>query len=83
MGTIHSAFEEATSTPIQPARAHGAPGRVVLDPTHAADLLDLEEFDRIRLVYWFDRAGAAKLKVVPCRNTVEHSANSKSAVKPA
>ena len=72
IGTIHSGFREATGTPIQPSRAHGAPGKVILEPQYARGLLDLDGFDRIWLIYWFDRSCPAKLRVVPYRDTVEH-----------
>ena len=35
-------------------------------------LADLDGFDRIWLIYWFHRASAAKMSVIPYRDTVAH-----------
>jgi tRNA-Thr(GGU) m(6)t(6)A37 methyltransferase TsaA len=72
IGHIHSPFLKATGTPIQPSRAAGAQGRVDILPEYSPALRDLAGFDRIWLVYWFDRASEAKLTVIPYRDTVEH-----------
>jgi tRNA-Thr(GGU) m(6)t(6)A37 methyltransferase TsaA len=71
IGRIHSPFKQATGTPIQPSRAKGVEGHIELAPDFAAGLRDLAGFDRVWLVYWFDRAAAAKLTVVPYRDVVE------------
>ncbi len=71
IGRIHSLFKQATGTPIQPSRAAGSEGCVHVRPEFSAALKDLEGFDRIWLVYWFDRAAAAKLRVIPYRDVVE------------
>lgn len=72
IGTIHSPFVQATGTPIQPIRAKGAEGHIELHPAWAEGLKDLEGFDRIWLVYWFDRAAEPKMSVIPYRDTVPH-----------
>ena len=72
IGRIHSPFQHATGTPIQPCRAGNSPGYVVLQPELADGLEDLSGFDRIWLIYYFHRAAAAKMRVVPYRDTVEH-----------
>jgi tRNA-Thr(GGU) m(6)t(6)A37 methyltransferase TsaA len=72
IGRIHSSFQEATGTPIQPCRAHNSPGHVELRPEYVDGLADLAGFDRIWLIYWFHRAAAAKMRVVPYRDTVAH-----------
>jgi len=72
IGTIHSAFRQATGTPIQPCRAGKAEGFVEVEEPYVAGLEDLEGFDRIWLIYYFDRACAARLRVIPYRDTVEH-----------
>jgi tRNA-Thr(GGU) m(6)t(6)A37 methyltransferase TsaA len=72
IGTIHSPFAQATGTPIQPSRAKGAEGYIELNPIWVEGLKDLEGFDRIWLVYWFDRAADVKLTVIPYRDTVAH-----------
>ena len=69
IGRIHSPFKQATGTPIQPCRAGNSPGYVTLCPDFADGLEDLAGFDRIWLIYWFHRAAAAKMSVVPYRDT--------------
>jgi tRNA-Thr(GGU) m(6)t(6)A37 methyltransferase TsaA len=71
IGRIHSPFKQATGTPIHPSRAAGAEGYVELAPEFLPALKDLAGFDRIWLIYWFHRAAAAKLTVVPYRDVVE------------
>jgi tRNA (Thr-GGU) A37 N-methylase len=45
-------------------------GYVQLAPQFVPGLKDLEGFDRVWLIYWFDRASAATLSVVPYRDVV-------------
>jgi len=45
---------------------------VVLDPAWVGGLADLDGFDRIWLIYCFDRAADPMLRVIPYRDTVEH-----------
>ena len=71
IGRIHSNYKQATGTPIQPCRAGESPGYVVLHDEFAAGLADLAGFDRVWLVYWFHRAAAPKMSVVPYRDTVK------------
>ncbi len=40
-------------------------GTVEVFPRYAAGLRDLEGFERLWLLYWFDRAKTAELKVKP------------------
>ena len=72
IGVIRSSFKQATGTPIQPCRAQGVEGTVEIDPVWTDALTDLAEFDRVWLLYWFDRASAAQGLVVPYRDTVPH-----------
>ena len=72
IGVIRSPFKQATGTPIQPCRAQGTEGRVELDPAWSEALKDLAGFDRIWLLYWFNRASEARSLVVPYRDTVPH-----------
>jgi len=65
IGIIHSPFKQAAGTPTQPTYANGVEGRVEIFPEYAAGLKDLEGFERIWLVYWFDRAAAPQLHVKP------------------
>jgi tRNA-Thr(GGU) m(6)t(6)A37 methyltransferase TsaA len=56
IGIIHSPFQEATGTPIQPRAAEGAEGSVEVFSEYLPGLKDLKGFERIWLLYWFDRA---------------------------
>jgi len=71
IGVIHSPFTEPAGTPIQPAAAPGVAGQVEVFPEFVEGLKDLEGFERIWLVYWFDRAAPARLRVVPFLDKVE------------
>ncbi len=71
IGIIHTPFTETSGTPIQPVLADGAEGRVEVYPAFEPGLKDLEGFERIWLLYWFDRASAARLRVVPFLDDVE------------
>ena len=72
IGVVHSPFAEAKGTPIQPFAAGATTGTVEIFPAFAKGLRDLEGFDRIWIVYWCHRAAAAKLTVIPYRDTVSH-----------
>lgn len=69
IGTIHSPWTRQEGTPIQPALADGARGRVEVDEAFAEALRDLDGFDRIWLLYWFDRSGPARMTVTPYMDT--------------
>jgi tRNA (adenine37-N6)-methyltransferase len=69
IGIIHSPHQRAEGTPIQAAMATGVRGTVEVLPEYAAGLRDLEGFERIWLVYWFDRAKPAELVVTPYLDT--------------
>ncbi len=56
IGIIHSPFRQATGTPVQPSAAKGVEGAVEVFEEYAAGLKDLAGFERIWLLYWFDRA---------------------------
>jgi tRNA-Thr(GGU) m(6)t(6)A37 methyltransferase TsaA len=71
IGLIHSRYTQATGTPIQPCRAHESPGQVTLHEEFVEGLADLAGFDRVWLIYFFHRASAAKMRVIPYRDTVE------------
>ena len=71
IGVIHSPFHRAAGTPIQPSLAEGVEGTVEVFDPFAAGLKDLEGFERIWLVYWFDRASAARLVVKPYMDNME------------
>jgi tRNA-Thr(GGU) m(6)t(6)A37 methyltransferase TsaA len=67
IGVIRSQWTAAAGTPIQPRFSSGEKGLacVELAPEWTEGLDDLDGFDRIWLIYWFDRAGSATLTVTP------------------
>ena len=65
IGTVHSPFVRAAGTPIQSAMAQGVEGSVEVFPEFVPGLQDLDGFERVWLLYWFDRATAARLFVKP------------------
>lgn len=71
IGVIRSPNANPAGTAIQPVYAKEVEGEVVLEEFLEPALADIDAFDRIWLVYWFDRAGPFKSHVVPYRDTVE------------
>jgi len=73
IGLIHSPFKQSKGTPIQAALAEGAEGTAVLEPEYLEGLQDLEGFERVWLLYWFDRAAIARdLIVTPYLEDAPH-----------
>jgi tRNA-Thr(GGU) m(6)t(6)A37 methyltransferase TsaA len=72
IGVIHSPFQEASGTPIQPFCAAGATGTVEVFPPFVEGLKDLAGFDRIWLLFWCHRSSQPKLTVTPYRDTQAH-----------
>gem|GEM_PF-1832915 len=72
IGVIHSPFTGQKGTPVQPSMAGGAEGWAEVFPEYEEGLKDLEGFDRIWLIYWFDRAGPMKLLVTPYLDRETH-----------
>ncbi len=70
IGVIYTPFTETTGTPIQAAVAGGAEGRVEVFEPFAEGLKDLDGFDRIWLIYRFDRSRTPRLLVTPFRDSV-------------
>ena len=68
IGVVHSRHQRADGTPVQ-AVATEVRGTVEFFPEYAAGLRDLEGFERIWLVSWFDRAKPAELVVTPYLDT--------------
>lgn len=64
IGVIHSPFQQATGTPIQSRAAEGVEGTVEIFPEFVAGLKDLEGFERIWLLYWFDRAAFEQCSLI-------------------
>ncbi|MBN1946910.1 MAG: tRNA (N6-threonylcarbamoyladenosine(37)-N6)-methyltransferase TrmO [Bradymonadales bacterium] len=71
IGRIRTPFVDGMGTPIQPAFARGAEGQVIVDEPFVSALDDLEGFERIWLLFWMDRTGPTRLRVVPYRDTQE------------
>jgi len=72
IGTIHSPFQDASGVPIQPAFASDAEGTVEVFPEYEEALADLAGFERIWLLYWFDRAAPFKARVKPYLDDQTH-----------
>ena len=70
IGVIHSPFQQQKGTPIQPTYAGPARGRIEVAPQYRAALADLAGFERVWLLYDFDRAGPFAPMVTPYRDTV-------------
>jgi len=69
IGLIHTPFERAEGTPIQPAKGKGTQGWIELDEAYVDGLKDLDGFERIWLLFWCDRARACKLQITPYMDT--------------
>ncbi|MHC4068822.1 MAG: tRNA (N6-threonylcarbamoyladenosine(37)-N6)-methyltransferase TrmO [Planctomycetota bacterium] len=69
IGIIHSIFKRAKGTPIQSAFADDAEGIIEVFDKFTEGLKDLDGFERIWLIYWFDRAKDYSLTVVPYMDT--------------
>jgi len=65
IGKVRSPFAQPAGTPIQSALAKGVEGSVEVYPQFAAGLRDLGGFERIWLLYWFDRSVRGRLVVKP------------------
>lgn len=72
IGLIRSPFQKAPDTPIQSAMAKGVEGWAEVLPEFAPGLRDLDGFERIWLVYLFDRTRPAQLVVKPFLDQQEH-----------
>jgi tRNA (adenine37-N6)-methyltransferase len=71
IGVIHSSYRQPAGTPLQPVFDPDTQGTVEIFPEYANGLQDLNGFERIWLLYWFNRAPPARLRVVPFRDEVE------------
>jgi tRNA-Thr(GGU) m(6)t(6)A37 methyltransferase TsaA len=72
IGVVHSPFQRATGTPIQPFCAQGAEGWIEVFDPFAEGLRDLDGFERAWVLFWCHRATEPKLTVIPYRDTVAH-----------
>ena len=69
IGIVHTPFRHAQGTPIQGAVSKGAEGVVEVFPEFLPGLQDLAGFERIWLIYLFDRATQVQLTVRPYMDT--------------
>jgi len=65
IGVIRTPFHSPEGVPIQPAAAQGIVGRVELDRGFIDGLKDLEGFSHVILIYHFNKAKPASLRVKP------------------
>lgn len=72
IGIIHSPFQHATGTPVQPFCAAGTEGHIEVFDSYLNGLRDLDGFQRIWVLFWCHRASSSKLTVIPYRDTVAH-----------
>ena len=72
IGVIHSPFKAQKGTPIQPSLAQGAEGWLEVFPEYEKGLKDIEGFERIWLIYWFNCVGETRLTVTPYLDKAEH-----------
>lgn len=71
IGLIHTPFKHADGTPIQGIAGRHGEGVVEVLPDLIEGLRDLEGFDRLWLIYQFDRASDVRLVVLPYLDTTE------------
>lgn len=69
IGTIHTPFQQAEGTPIQPIKGKGTKGWVEVEPEYVDGLKDLNGFDRIWLLFWCHRASDYRLHIKPYMDT--------------
>lgn len=65
IGTIHSPHKRQEGAPIQPAAASEFHGTVELFPQYSEALDDLDQFERIILLYHFHLSDGFNLKIKP------------------
>jgi tRNA-Thr(GGU) m(6)t(6)A37 methyltransferase TsaA len=72
IGVVHSPFQRAAGTPVQPFCAGGTEGQIEVFDSYLDGLQDLDGFQRIWILFWCHRARMPKLRVIPYRDTVAH-----------
>jgi tRNA (adenine37-N6)-methyltransferase len=72
IGVIHSPYRTQAGTPIQSVYAGTTEGTVIVQEGFEPALADIEGFERIWLIYWLDRAGPFRPRVVPYLDDREH-----------
>jgi tRNA-Thr(GGU) m(6)t(6)A37 methyltransferase TsaA len=71
IGFVRSPFTSTEGMPIQPSRARGVEGSVVVEPEFGEGLADLEGFSHLVLLCHLHRARPYRLKVIPYLDEVE------------
>jgi tRNA (adenine37-N6)-methyltransferase len=71
IGWVHSPFVEKVRAPRQSVTSVGAAGRIEVLPRYEHALADLDGFERLWVLFWFDRARHAPSKVLPPRSAVK------------
>jgi tRNA-Thr(GGU) m(6)t(6)A37 methyltransferase TsaA len=69
IGIIHTPFQQADGTPLQPVKGKGVKGWIELDSAYVEGLKDLYGFERIWLLFWCHRVSDVKLCVKPYMDT--------------
>ena len=67
VGRARTAWERREDAPHQPAAAPDAPGLIEIEPAYRKALADLASFDRIWVVFLFDRSEGWVARVKPPR----------------
>jgi tRNA (adenine37-N6)-methyltransferase len=71
IGWVRSPFVEKVSAPRQPVAGANAGGTIEILPRYEHALADLDGFERLWVLFWFDRARHAPSKVLPPRSQVK------------
>jgi tRNA-Thr(GGU) m(6)t(6)A37 methyltransferase TsaA len=72
IGVIHSPFKQQEGTPIQSALAGDTKGWIDVDPLYLPALQDLQEVERIWILYHLDRTSKFQPLVTPYLDTAKH-----------
>ena len=65
IGVVHSPFRSPAGVPIQPVFADGVEATVEVFEPFVEALADLDGFERVWLLCWFDRTSGFRTKVTP------------------
>lgn len=71
IGIVHSPYKEKVGTPIQPSFDNETPGTIEIFAPYQEGLEGIEGLSHIYVLYVFDRAKEAKLKVKPFLKDIE------------
>jgi len=70
IGIIHTPHRDQAGAPIQPTFAEGARGTITIFDPYVEALSDLSGFERIWLLFEFDRSAPWASRVIPYRDVV-------------